>query len=172
MVSDQLRNDVWLEWWDAARLSRYYSALGDRFVRFDRLLMLLILACGTASATYLLDLLPAWLQPLLGLVLAALAIWMMIANFATKAAVAHGIARECVDLEDRWKSLMETIDSADADPDATLSADTVREQMASLQKRMNFVTDPAAQAGITDHSRLNERKADEARIALENSYAL
>lgn len=165
MVSEQLRNDVWLNWWDAARLSRYYDTVGDRFQRWHKALMLLILVCGTGSATYLLDLLPKDFQPYLGLALAVLSIWAMVGNYARKAAIAHAISIECSELEDKWRGLAEIIDSEDLDNSY------VRSKVETLQSRIDLVSGRAQGAGIGTDTKLNEAKAGEARRVLESSYA-
>lgn len=166
MVSEQLRNDVWLDWWDAARLTRYYDTVGDRLQRWHKSLMVLILVCGTGSATYLLDLLPRDFQPYLGLALAVLSIWAMVGNYARKAAIAHAISIECSQLEDEWRGLMEVIDADDVDNIY------VRSEMEKWQNRIDLVTGRAQVAGIGTNAKLNEKKAEEARQVLENSYAV
>ena len=127
--------------------------------------MVSILVCGTGSATYLLDLLPKDFQPYLGLALAALSIWAIVGNYARKAAIAHAISIECSELEDKWRGLMEVIDSEDVDNS------WVRSEMERFQNRIDLVTGRAQVAGIATDTKLNEAKAEEARKVLESSYA-
>lgn len=163
MVSDQTRNDVWQELLDSDRLVRYYEALADHYQR-KHLFTLRLLGVGAASSfAAFLDLFPGVVQLVASVLIGIVAVWMFIADYAKKAAVAHDIGFQCRRLDVQWKDLwadVERIDEAEA-----------RQRLIDLSNQMNIATQRSGDAGIVDNRRLNEKSEALAFKTVQERYA-
>lgn len=163
MVSDQTRNDIWQELLDSDRLVRCYEALANHYQR-KHSLTLLLLGMGVASSfAAILDLFSGVVQLIASALVGIVAVWMFIADYAKKAAVAHGIGFQCRRLDVGWKELwaaVERIDEAEA-----------RRRLGDLSKQMNIATQRSGDAGIVDNRRLNEKSEALAFKTVRERYA-
>lgn len=163
MVSDQTRNDVWQELLDSDRLVRYYEALADHYQR-KHLFTLLLLGVGAASSfAAFLDLFPGVVQLVASVLIGIVAVWMFIADYAKKAAIAHDIGFQCRRLDVQWRDLwadVERIDEAEA-----------RQRLIDLSNQMNIATQRSDDAGIVDNRRLNEKSEALAFKTVRERYA-
>ena len=163
MASDQTRNDVWQELLDSDRLVRYYEALADHYQR-KHLFTLLLLGVGAASSfVAFLDLFPGVVQLVASVLIGIVAVWMFIADYAKKAAIAHDIGFQCRRLDVQWRDLwadVERIDEAEA-----------RQRLIDLSNQMNIATQRSGDAGIVDNRRLNETSEALAFKTVQERYA-
>ena len=163
MASDQTRNDVWQELLDSDRLVRYYEALADHYQR-KHLFTLLLLGVGAASAfAAFLDLFPGVVQLVASVLIGIVAVWMFIADYAKKAAIAHDIGFQCRRLDVQWRDLwadVERIDEAEA-----------RQRLGDLSNQMNIATQRSGDAGIVDNRQLNEKSEALAFKTVQERYA-
>ena len=163
MVSDQTRNDIWQELLDSDRLVRYYEALANRYQRLHSLTLLLLGVSAASSFAAILDLFPDVVQLFASALVGITAVWMFIADYAKKAAVAHVISFQCRRLDLDWKDLwaaVESIDEAEA-----------RRRLGDLSNQMNIATQRSSDAGIVDNRRLNEECEALAFKTVQERYA-
>ncbi len=164
MATQQIRNAVWQEYLDAARLSRYCDALANRYARlhnFFRLLMCLPLLVGIS---FLLDLLPNIVEIAIGAVVVIAVVIDAIFNIGEKAYVLSRASRECNKLEDDYKILwlsMETDKLVDKE---------ILEEISQLTKKLEEIAVETDAVGITTDKNLNIKCAAEAYRNLEKRY--
>lgn len=163
MVSDQTRNDIWQELLDSDRLVRYYEALANHYQRKHSLTLLLLGMGAASSFAAILDLFPDVVQLIASALVGIVAVWMFIADYAKKAAVAHDIGFQCRRLDVGWKELwaaVERIDEAEA-----------RRRLGDLSNQMNIATRRSSDAGIVDNRRLNKKSKALAFKTVQQRYA-
>ena len=163
MVSDQTRNDIWQELLDSDRLVRYYEALANHYQRKHSLTLLLLGMGAASSFAAILDLFPDIVQLIASALVGIVAVWMFIADYAKKAAVAHDIGFQCRRLDVGWKELwaaVERIDEAEA-----------RRRLGDLSNQINIATRRSSDAGIVDNRRLNEKSEALAVKTVQQRYA-
>lgn len=163
MVSDQTRNDIWQELLDSDRLVRYYEALANHYQRKHSLTLLLLGMGAASSFAAILDLFPDVVQLIASALVGIVAVWMFIADYAKKAAVAHDIGFQCRRLDVGWKELwaaVERIDEAEA-----------RRRLGDLSNQMNIATRRSSDAGIVDNRRLNKKSKALAFKTVQERYA-
>lgn len=165
MVFDQTRNDIWLGLWDAKRMGRYYFAVHQRYQRLDTGLTRVLLLAGTASVFTLWEMMPRYLQPILGAVIAAAAVWSALGHYSAKAAAAHSISVQCDDLAIEWRTLLADVDGNRIDDVAA------RTELDRLDRKLGHITSRCGDAGLATINKLNEKSAKEASKELEHSYA-
>ena len=163
MVSDQTRNDVWQELLDSDRLVRYYEALANQYQR-KHLLTLLLLGVGAASSfAAFLNLFPEVIQLVASALVGIVAVWMFIADYAKKAAVAHDIGFQCRRLDVQWKDLWAAVERIDEEE--------ARQRLSELSNQMNIATQRSGDAGLVDNRRLNEKSEALAFKTVQERYA-
>lgn len=163
MVSDQTRNDIWQELLDSDRLVRYYEALANHYQRKHSLTLLLLGMGAASSFAAILDLFPDVVQLIASALVGIVAVWMFIADYAKKAAVAHDIGFQCRRLDVGWKELwaaVERIDEAEA-----------RRRLGDLSNQINIATRRSSDAGIVDNRRLNKKSEALAFKTVQQRYA-
>ena len=153
---------VWLGLLDAERLSRYYGRLALRFQRWNLFLTLVILLCSTGAAATLITELPTWVQAVLSLVVAAVAIWSYLLGYSKKAAVASVIRSQCSHLASDWRGLWADLNTDRQD---------IPVRIAYLQRKLNEITDHALDHGLADDA-LNEQCAKEAYESVQSEFAV
>lgn len=165
MVSDTIRNAVWQELLDAARLARYYASLADRHRRKRRIIQLLLMAAATSGIVGVLDLVPAFMQQAAFAAVAILILWDLIGDYAGKAAVLDTIRIECTLLENQLLTLWLEVDQSDMeDADA-------RRQCNTLRQGLSDATEPAGKVGVTVDARLNKTCAEDAYKVMQERFA-
>ena len=171
MVSDLTRREVWLQLWDAERLSRYYSIIRDRCYRLDAALSvaLIVGSAGILSPMFTplfeFEWISVWLQPVGAVAVAISAVWHVFARYASKAVTAQSMSSQFRDLADRWLALFIEIDRV------TTEEDAVVDQIAELKSRVALVNEKSSLVGLTTNKRLNKRCAIDARQVMEMSFA-
>lgn len=165
MVSDTIRNAVWQEILDAARLARYYARLADRHRRKRRTIQLLLMAAAASGIVGVLDPVPAIIQPTAIAAVAILVAWDFFGDYARKAAVLHVICIECNQIETQWQTLWLEIERPDLE-----DRDAIR-QCEMLGQRLNEVTGQAGMVGIQVDARLNKTCARDAYKVVQERFA-
>lgn len=152
---------VWLGLLDTERLSRYYGRLALRYQRWNLLLTAVILLCSTGAAATFMTQLPAWVQAVLSLVVAAVAIGSYLLGYSKKAAVASVIRSQCTHLAADWRGLWADLNTDRQD---------IPTRTAYLQRKLNEITDHALDHGLADDA-LNEQCAQEAYESIQSEFA-
>lgn len=165
MVSDTIRNAVWQELLDAARLVRYYASLADRHRRKRRIIQLLLMAAAASGIVGVLDPVPAIMQPTAIAAIAILVAWDFFGDYARKVAVLHVICIECNRIETQWQTLWLEIERPDLE-----DADAIR-QCEMLGQRLNEVTGQAGMVGIQVDAQLNKTCAEDAYKVMRERFA-
>ena len=164
MVSSVTRNRVWQEFFDQARLVRYYEALSDRYRREHSIVsFLLVAAAGSAIAAFL-DLLPQWVQLIANILVALLVAFDLVIAPARKAAVLHTISTECSRLEIEFKELWDETNATEA------SDNEIRRKLSQLDHRVLEVTSRAGDASIRENPKLNEQCEATAKRVMKEQY--
>lgn len=166
MVSEQMRQAVWQDLLDVARLVRYYEALSNRYRLRHSLIQFLLLASALSGIAALLNLLPEVVQLVASGLIAFLVAWDFVAGYARKAAVLHTINYECHALEIEWSELWASINSAD------VSDTEAREKNKQLEKKFLSVTGWAGQANIRVDQKLNAKCEEVAYKVMAAQYAV
>ena len=167
MVNDNLRKEIWNGLYDSVRCSRYYTALADRYQRYQTFtrLALLIVACGGIVAFF--DLLPMqWydrVEPIFGLLLAVIVFIDFSFDFGKKATELHVVSKECLDIENRYRTLWRH--------HLNLNNEAVEKKLVKLDGKLLQVTSTPGKFGVLNNSKLNNRCADSAYRILESEYA-
>lgn len=165
MVSEQMRQAIWQDLLDVARLVRYYEALSNRHRLKHSLIQFLLLASAFSGIAALLKLLPEIVQLIAGGLIAFLVAWDFVAGYARKAAVLHTINYECHALEIEWSELWAAINSAEVN-------DTeARERNKQLEEKFLSVTGWAGQADIRVDQKLNTKCEEVAYKVVAEQYA-
>ncbi len=81
MVSQLIRNEVWQEYLDVARLARYCDALANRNAGFRIVFRLILLLPLLTGLSILLDLLPNFVEMIMGGVVAIAVMLDMMFDF-------------------------------------------------------------------------------------------
>lgn len=163
MVSEQTRSDIWQELLDSDRLVRYYEALANHYQRKHSCTLLLLGVGAASSFAAILDLFPNFVQLGASALVGIVAVWMFIADYAKKAAVAHDISFQCRRLDVQWKDLWAAVERID-EPEA-------RQRLGDLANQMNSATQKSGDAGIVDNRRLNEKSEALAFKTVQARYA-
>ena len=165
MVSDQVRNEVWLRLLDIARLVRYYAVLSDRYRRNYTIIRFLLYAAAASGIAAFLDVLPPIAQLISGGVIALIITWDFVSDYGRKAAVLHAISLQCGELENEWQELWMDVDNG------TMTNEEVIERNRQLIQRMTSVTGGVGYADIPEDQKLNEKCAAQAYQVAEDRYA-
>ena len=165
MVSDQIRNEVWQNLLDVARLVRYYAALSDIYKRNYNIVRVLLFAVATSGVAAFLDVLPPIAQLISGGGIAVIIVWDVVSDYGKKAAILHAISLQCGELEDDCHELWRSVDNG-----AITNEDTIL-RIRQLERRMTSITGVAGYAYIREDQKLNEKCATIAYKVTENRYA-
>ena len=167
MVNDNLRKDIWYGLDDSVRISRYYTALADRYQRYQNFtrIALLIVACGGMVAFF--DLLPIhWynkVEPIFGLLLAVTVAIDFYYDFGKKATELRIVATECSYIENQYRALWRN--------HIKLNDETAEEKLVKLDSKLLQVTSIPSKFGILIDNNLNNKCTDAACRNLEREYA-
>ena len=167
-VSARIRNEVWQEYLDAARLGRYYAALAERHQRRHRILQCILGFAAVGGLARFVGLLSGdwnWVSDLASIVIVALVIFELTTDYAKRAAILAAIYVECGELEILWQSLWHDVDAADAEEEA------IRNRLRDLSARMLRATASMGYVDMKEDRRLNERAAEESYRVMEARYA-
>ena len=165
MISDRTRTEIWQGMWDAKRMVRYYQHMHRRYRRWNLITMWLLVMLGTSALATLWEEMPSEFQPIAGVLVAATSVWILLGDFAAKAATALSIAQRCGNLAADWAGLFAGVDSGD---DEALDEAKARELLRVLKQQLS---DATYASGLTDSDRINERASEDAATELERSYA-
>ena len=164
-ATDAIRNAVWQEMLDTARLVRYYERMTGRQHRQHLGVRLVLLASASAGVAAVTDALPEAIQVASGAVVAILVAWDFLADYANKAAVLGSTRRECSEVEVELAALWGEIQADSIDDDAA------RRTLAELPRRVTRATDHAGSAHIPTDDRPNATCEEAAYKAMEGRYA-
>ena len=167
MVNDNLRKEIWYGLDDSVRCSRYYTALADRYQRYQTFtrLALLIVACGGMVAFF--DLLPMHLydkfEPIFGLLLAVTVAIDFYYDFGKKATELRVVATECSYIENQYRALWRN--------HIKLNDEAAEKKLVKLDSKLLQVTSIPSKFGVLIDNNLNNKCADAAYRILEREYA-
>lgn len=167
MVNDNLRKEIWYGLYDSVRCSRYYTALADRYHRYQTFtrLALLIVACGGIVAFF--DWLPMHLydkfDPIFGLLLVVVVIIDFSFDFGKKAVELHVVVRECSYIENQYRTLWRN--------HIKLNDEVAEKKLVKLDGNLLKVTSIPSKLGVLIDNKLNNKCADSAYRILESEYA-
>ena len=164
MVSDQTRNDIWQELLDSDRLVRYYTAVANRYRRLHSYTLWLLMFGAASSFAAVLAVLPNDVQLIANAVVGLAAAWVLVADYAKKAAVAHTISFQCSRLDVQWQDLWREVEH--------IEEEAARQRLVDLANQMNDVTSRSGDAGIVDNRRLNEKSEAVAFQTVNERYAV
>ena len=165
MIYEEIRNYVWQDYLDAARLVRYYQTLSSQYHRRHNLIRILVLLLAVSSAGVLFESFPVILGAIFGVTVAALVVCDFVLYYGRKAYVLSAIYAECSELESEWSDLWERANSGEFD------GSEIRATNSDLSKRLNSVTSRAINAGIRVDDKINKECAESAYKIMEERYA-
>ncbi len=110
MVDEGIRTRIWNGLWEAKSLFRYYQVVRYHYELWNKWTLILLAFFGTGSLATIFEQVPYWAQPLFGLMVFGITIWVMLADYSSKAAVAHAIAGRCGELAEQWDDLFLDVD--------------------------------------------------------------
>ena len=164
MITQITRNEVWQNYLDASRFTRYYSALADRyksFYKFSRAVLILPLL---TSVTLLFDLFPEIVVLFLGLVIALVVLADLIFDFAKRASVLILVSQECGRLENEYRDLWLAVENG------VLSDEEARDKINQIEKKLIDITNRPSDLEIKVDHKLNEKCTIEAYKVMEDRY--
>ena len=164
-VAEQIRNDVWGDLLNAARLVRYYESLADRHRRWHQRIRFVLFLAAASGVAALLDVLPEPLELVAGASIAVIVALDFMLDYGKKSAVLHAISIECSILENEWAELWTSV-NIDGIDDAKAISEGRR-----LSRRLLEVTARAGLVDVRDDPKLNERSMRDANEVIENRYA-
>ena len=166
MVNDNLRKEIWHALYDSVRLARYYTALTDRYIRYQNCtrIALLILACGVMVAFF--DLLPVYwydkVGPIVGFLLFVIVVIDFHFDFGKKAVNLNVVTMECINIENQYRTLWRH--------HRNLNDEAAEKKLVDLKSRTRQATSIPAKFGVRINNKLNNRCADSAYRILESDY--
>ena len=167
MINQQIRRQIWNEFFDIEGTCRYYEALHAKNTRchfFVRLFTLLLVA---GAITSILDVLPALsnvFAPIAIALATGLTIWDAVSNYQKKAAIAHIIHFQCSRLRIELRNLWLSVDDKSADEE------WMRGELFRLSRLHKEVENWAGFSDITVDTKLNTRIANDAKKVLKDRY--
>lgn len=167
MVTERTRTEVWQGLWDARRMVRYYQALCTQYQRRNRVTLWMLVLFGASALAPVWDRIPDVVQPVAGLLVAAMSLWILFADYAAKSAVSHSIAAQCEELAGEWKTLFARLDN----PDAEAEEQHTRQSLDHLKRRMRDATYRSGDAKLVDNEKVNKKATAAATEELKTSYA-
>lgn len=167
MVAERTRTEVWLGLWDARRMVRYYQAMCAQYQRRNRITLWALVLFGASALAPVWDRIPDVVQPVAGLLVAAMSLWILFAEHAAKSAAAHSIAAQCEDLAREWAALFARLDN----PDEEASEQETRRSLDDLKRRLRDATYRSGDAKLVDNEKINKRATAAATEELKASHA-
>lgn len=167
MVSDLTRKQIWLSQHDADALSRHYQAMNRRYWAFDMASMCLLVAGGVATVVLTsldAEQTPEYAYWSVGAVVVIVSIWVMLAQFARKAAMSHSISQQCGEVMRSLEELHTRIDLYQEEDE-----DNAREAYERLRRRLDEVSERSGDFGLPLRTRAFRKHTRNAREAMENS---
>ena len=173
MVTDQTRNAIWQDLWDAERYSRYYSSLSDVYRRRHKLIRFATLASVLVEATVSVSFVSIGVEVVwatifiaaivaLGIVIGILVAWDALANYAESAAALSWVSVDCAALNSEWTDLWLKIESYGIDEQE------VHSRRRELIRRFNTI---ATRIDVHLDEKINEASAEDAAKVLQEKYA-
>ena len=177
MVTDQTRNAIWQDLWDAERYSRYYSSLSDVYSRRHRLTRFATLASVLVEATISISFVSIGVEGVwatiflaaivvLGIVIGILAGWVVLANYGEYAAALSWVSVDCAALNLEWTDLWLDIESY------VIDDEEARSRRRELLHKSNTIK---TRIKVNLNQKLNEKlskvSAEEAMKVLNEKYA-
>ena len=173
MVTDQTRNAIWQDLWDAERYSRYYSSLSDVYRRRHRLTRFATLASVLVEATLSVSYISTgvdgvWATMFLALIVALgiaiviLVAWDATSNYAEDAVALSWVSVDCAALNLEWADLWQDIESY------AIDEQEARSRQRELTRRFNTI---ATRIDVDLDEKINETSAEDAVRVLKEQYA-
>ena len=173
MVTDQTRNAIWQDMWDAERYSRYYGSLSDSYRRRHKLMRFATLASVLVEATISVSYIGTGVSGMwatvflalivgLGIAITILVIWDATSNYAGDAVALSWVSLDCALLNAQWADLWLDIESF------AIDEDEARSRQRELIRKFNTV---AARIDVDLDEKTNEISASEASEVLREKYA-
>ena len=148
-MDEQNVKRVWVGLLEADHLARYYAKLAERFGRYHRLGMSVVITLTLGSVTLTFASLPSgafWIPGIFALPAAILAIYLSYEDYSRKAGMASTIASQCMELTLEWRQLW-----------YELSSNNVMTRASELDRRLNQISSPAIHiTGFNDDSLSDE----------------
>ena len=164
MTTKFTRNEVWQNYLDASRLTRYYSALADRNKSIYILSRAILILPLLAGVVLFFDLLPEIVVLSVGLVIMLFVFADLMFNFAKRASVLNLVSQECGRLENEYSELWQAMENGD------LSDGEIREKINQIEKKLIETTNKPDYLNITVDHRLNKKCAIETYKVMANRY--
>lgn len=166
VVTDQTRNVIWQDLWDAERYVRYYGALADSYRIRHRNMRFALLAALLIEATVFL---PNISEPLFtfltvagGIAIAGLAAWDAISDYAKNSALLAVASEDCASVNTQWGELWLDIESY------AIDESQARARRRELLDRLNAI---ASRVDVGLDEKLNESCSEDATKTLVEKYA-
>lgn len=149
---------------DATRLSRYFTALSNRLLASNYLIMLFLALSASAAVISLIDALPFadYAKYIFNIVTASLAFWMMIYDYSTKIMVSRAAREQYQQIEPDVRSFWSDLDTID-DVQA-------RRMINELEARMQRSASKPDEANIRFRNRLNVKCTKAAVSVIRGEY--
>ncbi len=173
MVTDQTRNAIWQDMWDAERYSRYYGSLSDSYRRRHKLTRFATLASVLVEATISVSYISTGVSGMwatvflalivgLGIAITILVIWDATSNYAGDAVALSWVSVDCALLNAQWADLWLDIESF------AIDEDEARARQRELIRKFNTF---AVRIDVDLDEKTNEISASEASEVLREKYA-
>lgn len=173
MVTDQTRNAIWQDIWDAERYSRHYGSLSDVYGHRHKMTRFAILASVLVEATISVSFVTIGVEGIwtaiflalivgIGIVIAVLVSWDAVSNYAEDAAALSWVSVDCAYLNVQWADLWLDIESY------AIDEHEARSRQRELLHRFNVV---ASRIDVGLDEKINEASAEEAVRVLKEKYA-
>ena len=146
---------------------RYYQAVHKRKQIWNLCTMWGLVLSGTSSAASLLDKAPDFMQPVAGVVVAGMALWILFADYAAKSAIAHSVAKQCETISTELTDLFANV----YDPSNDIEEDRARSALASLRGKLTEATYRSGDAKLGEYKKINNKASADAAKELRMSYA-
>lgn len=175
LVSDQTRREVWDKCHSVEYAERYYQLLGNKFLRHHRLCTIGTIALGSgavipAAVAVFSQAANPWISAALGIagaLIAFISVVNLVGDFARKASVATGVARNCGRAARELRGLLNSIDLEQVDEDRAMAELT---RLVTLVENETYNTE--AVGILVDNEDEDSVKAEkETRAHLEALYA-
>ena len=149
---------------DATRLSRYFSALSNRLLASNYMIMLFLALSASAAVISLIDALPFadYAKYLFNIATASLAFWMMIYDYSTKIMVARAAREQYQQIELDVRSFWSDLDTID-DPQG-------RKMINELEARIQRSASKPDEANIRFRNHLNVKCTKAAIAVIRGEY--
>ena len=173
MVTDQTRNAIWQDLWDAERYFRYYGALSDLYSRRHKITRFATLASILVEATVSVSYVSIGVEGIwatifltsivaLGIVIAFLVAWDAVSNYAEDAAALSWVSVDCASLNMQWADLWLDVESY------AIDEQQARSRRRELLQKSNTIT---ARIDVSLDEKANEASAEDAEKVLRDKYA-